>query len=223
MGTAKIRVLVADDHELFRAGLRRLIEVTGDIEVVAEAGSGDGAAVEAEAAQPDVILLDIAMPRMSGIEAIEAIARVSPRSRILMLTMFDEVSQLRAALAAGACGYLVKTRSEQELISAIRAVHAGRSYIDVSVPDSSLEALVRQEPPGRAGEPQLSQRERQVLALIAEGHTYREIAARLGVGIKSVETYRERLGDKLGLDSKAELVRYALENDLDGRRGAPDR
>ena len=217
MGAAdmdKIRILIADDHAILRAGLRRLIEGQDDMCVVAEAETATGAVAQADTDKPDVVLLDITMPGGSGIKSIGPIRSASPKTRVLVLTMHDDQAYLRSAMAAGAAGYMVKTGADTELLDAIRTVAGGRSYVDVSLEDPSGET-----PSGTAERPTtsaadldlLSKREREVLELVAHGYTHREIAEKLTVSVKSVETYRARLVDKLGLKSRADLVRYALD------------
>lgn len=209
MGT--IRVLIVDDHAILRAGLRVLIQNQGDMDVVGEAGDAPAAVVAVKNTTPDVVILDLAIPG-GGLPAIEEIRRDYPQSRVLVLTMHDDQAYLRSSLAAGAAGYLVKRAADAELLSAIRTVHKGRSYIDVALADTGLKDVVK-HPNGASaqGLAGLSQREREVLEQVAYGYTNREIAARLHVSPKSVETYRARVQEKLGLKSRADLVRFALE------------
>ncbi len=199
-----------------------LIDGQEDMEVVGEAENGAKAVDCAAATQPDVVLLDIAMPGESGIRTIGRVREVSPDSRVIILTMHDDQAYLRSALASGASGYMVKTGSDTELLSAIRAVSRGRSYIDVSLADSSLQEVLSRGKAVVHATDALSARERQVLELVAYGHTHKEIAGRLEVSVKSVETYRARVADKLGLRSRAELVRYALDHGMLGPDRAPN-
>jgi DNA-binding NarL/FixJ family response regulator len=217
----KIRVLIVDDHAILRSGVRMLLDTEGDIEVVGEAESAETAVERARELSPDVVLLDISMPGGSGIQAIEQVRGVSPGSRVIILTMHDDQAYLRSALASGASGYMVKTGADGELVNAIRTVYRGRSYVDVSLGEASAHPVLAER--RRAGTPadQLSSRERQVLEFVAYGHTHKEIAARLSVSVKSVETYRARVADKLGLRSRAELVRYALDHGLLGPDSVP--
>lgn len=210
----EIKILIADDHAILRAGLRKLIEGQTDMSVTSEAETAAEAVAKADDDKPDVVLLDITMPGGSGVKSIAPIRKASPNTRVLVLTMHDDQAYLRSAMAAGAAGYMVKTGADTELLTAIRTVAGGRSYVDVSLEDPSGKT-----PSSNASRPAtnvadldlLSKRERQVLELVAHGYTHREIAAKLAVSVKSVETYRARLVDKLGLKSRADLVRYALD------------
>jgi two-component system response regulator NreC len=211
---SKIRVFLADDHAIFRAGVASLLNAQPDIEVVGEAGSVDELLDKVDPARPDVVLLDLSMPVGGGLRAVEGIQRRGLPVRFIALTMHDDPAYLRSAIAAGVSGYLIKSAEVTELGAAIRAVHRGRSYIDVSLLQGGLADLVGKTqagPPGPAKPGSaLSQRERQILKLLALGHTYRDTAAKLNLSEKSVETYRARLTEKLGISSRAGLVRYAL-------------
>ncbi len=216
---AKIRVLLADDHAVLRAGLRLLIDAQPDLEVVGESATAHEAVLKAAETKPDVVLLDITMPGESGIHAIERIRRESPRTRVLVLTMHDDPAYARAVLAAGGSGHIVKEAQSSELLAAIRAVYRGRTFVDLTfagaggpglVADAGGESRAAEVGPGR----QLSQRERQVLQLVAQGYTNQQVADRLSLSIKTVEGYRARLAEKLGLRGRADLVRFALETGL---------
>lgn len=212
---SKIRVFLADDHAIFRAGVASLLNAQPDIEVVGEAGSVDELLDKVPHVKPDVVLLDLSMPVGGGLRAVEGIQRSGLQVRFIALTMHDDPAYLRSALAAGVSGYLIKSAEVAELGAAIRAVHRGRSYIDVSLLQGGLANLVGKtqagpSDPAAPGRSTLSQRERQILKLLALGHTYRDIAAKLNLSEKSVETYRSRLTEKLGISSRAGLVRYAL-------------
>jgi len=209
---SKIRVLIADDHAILRSGLRMLIESQADMTVVAEAQDGDEAIRITRESTPDVVILDVTMPEKGGLHAIRDIVKNHHAVRILMLTMHEEPAFLRTALAAGASGYVLKKSVDADLLSAIRAVSKGRTYVDSELASSLLEHVV----PERAGGTQkvsevLSERELQVLKLVAEGYSSREISEQIFVGTKTVETYRGRFAEKLGLKSRADIVRYALE------------
>jgi two-component system response regulator NreC len=210
-----IRVFIADDHGILRGGLRALITAQADMEVVGEAGSGPEAESGVTETEPDVVLMDISMPRGGGLAAIAAIKLVRPKTRILVLTVHDELGYVRAAADAGAVGYVVKNAVDTELLAAIRAVAQGRTFMDVSVntglAQQSMIAKRRDVRDGRETA-QLTPREREVMGRVAEGYTNSQIAEELRLGVKSVETYRARVMDKLGLTSRSDLVRFALES-----------
>jgi DNA-binding NarL/FixJ family response regulator len=212
----KIRILLADDHAVLRAGLRALIDAQPDMRVVAEAGDGIEALRQAQDTHPDVAIVDISMPELSGIDAIERLRRRSAGTRVLILTMHDDVAYARAALAAGASGHIVKDVEGAELLTAIRAVHRGRTVVHLTREAGATTTAVAPEEPGPrpVGPDVLSERERQVLTLVAQGHTNREVADRLSLSVKTVETYRARLSEKLGLRTRAELFRVALRASL---------
>ena len=210
----KIRVLLADDHAILRAGLRMLLESQPDMTVVAEAADGEEAIRRAGGSRPDVAVVDLTMPGLSGVETLERLRREVPETRLLVLTMHDDPGYARLALAAGASGHLIKDAESGELLAAIRAVHRGRTVVQVG-------AEAKPDGPLRAAVPALSPREREVLKLLAHGHTNREVADRLSLSVKTVETHRARLSDKLDLHSRADLVRLALDLGLlEPRRGA---
>jgi len=213
----KIRVVIADDHAVLRAGLRLLINTQPDMIVVAEAGDGMAAVRQATETKPDVVVMDITMPAMGGIQAIEQIRQALPQTQILVLTMHDDSAYLRSALAAGASGYVVKKSADSELISAITAVHRGQMFVDLASSSGAIQQALLKEP-GRLGDPKslLSHREKAVLTLVAEGYTNQEVADRLCLSVKTIETYRMRLAEKLGLRTRADLTRYALEIGLIG-------
>ncbi|MCE9527979.1 MAG: response regulator transcription factor [Planctomycetales bacterium] len=209
----KIRVLLADDHAVLRAGLKMLVNHQQDMEVVAEAGTFAETARTVKLAKPDIIVLDLTMPDGSGIDKMEMILRECPAARILVLTMHDDPAYLRAALNAGASGYVVKKVADTELLNAIRAVHAGRAFIDLDLQGArSPGAIVASPGETAAGPPgdNLSLRERTVLQRLAQGHTNQSIAEQLDLSVKTIESYRARLLKKLGLKSRADLVRYAV-------------
>ena len=206
----KIRVLLADDHAILRAGLRMLLDAQPDMAVVAEAADGEEAIRRACGSRPDVAVVDLTMPGLSGVETLEGLRREAPATRLLVLTMHDDPGYARLAMAAGASGHVVKDAESAELLAAIRAVHRGRTFVQVGAEPTPTE-------PPRPPAPPLSPRERQVLELLAHGHTNREVADRLALSVKTVETHRARLGDKLGLHTRADLVRLAIELGLLGR------
>lgn len=210
----KIRVLIADDHAILRAGLRMLIDSQLDMTVIGEAHDGNQAIDMARELKPDVVLLDITMPVSGGLHAIGEIIRRNPATRVLLLTMHAELAYLRTALAAGAAGYVLKKSVDADLLSAIRTVQRGLKYVDAELASGLFQEVVGNEPAGdgaAGGESKiLSQRELQVLKLVAEGFSSREIANRIYVSTKTVETYRGRFAEKLGLKTRADVVQYAL-------------
>jgi DNA-binding NarL/FixJ family response regulator len=214
----KISVLLVDDHAVLRSGLRMLLDNQEDIDVVGEAEDGVQAINEAQAHQPEVIVLDLSMPGMSGLDSLKALHSVSPNSRILVLTMHEDGSYLRRALREGAAGYIVKKAADAEVISAVRAVHDGDLYIHSSMTRDLLEDNTDIDPsrPTVTGVKwgDLSNREQEVLKLIAMGHTNAEAADGLSLSVKTIETYRSRGMEKLGLKTRASLVKYALERGL---------
>jgi two-component system, NarL family, response regulator NreC len=210
----KIRVLIADDHAILRSGLRMLISTQPDMIVVGEAQDGNEAIRMARQTTPDVAVLDITMPNSGGLHAIAEMQKSSSPVRILLLTMHDEPAYLRTALAAGASGYVLKKSVDANLLSAIRAVHKGRTYVDSELADGLLREVLPEPARARSDSPEsyvLSARETQVLKLVAEGFSSREIGERIFVSAKTVETYRRRFAEKLGLESRADIVRYALD------------
>jgi two-component system, NarL family, response regulator NreC len=207
-----IRVLLADDHAIMRDGLKALLSASADITVVAEVGNGRDAVHRARELKPDVLVMDIAMPELNGIEAASLLRDKVPTARIVILSMHSTSEHVFRAFAAGAIGYVLKESAGAELVAAVRAAHGGRRYLSPAiaelVPQARLEA-------GRAGPlDSLSQRERQVLQLVVEGHSSAAIAERIHLSPKSVETYRSRLMKKLGVDDITALVKYAIQHGL---------
>jgi two-component system response regulator NreC len=216
---SKIRVLLADDHAVLRAGLRLLVNHQQDMEVVAEAGTFGEAIRLAKITKPDVITLDLTMPDGNGMDKIEQICRECTTTRVLVLTMHDDPAYLRASLSAGASGYVVKKAADTELLSAIRAVHDGRAFVDLDFrgPRSQAALALTRDRADAAADP-LSDRERLVLERLAQGHTNQAIAEQLDLSVKTIESYRARLLKKLGLRSRADIIRYAVETGLLTRR-----
>lgn len=212
MKNSKIRVLIADDHAILRSGLRMLIDAQTDMVVVGEAQDGNEAVAITLKTSPDVVILDVTMPERGGLQAIHDVLKRSPGTRILLLTMHEEVAYLRTALASGASGYVLKKSVDADLLSAIRAVYKGRTYIDSELASELIEhTLPQHSRSGSKTSEVLSERELQVLKLVAEGFSSREIAQQIFVSVKTIETYRSRFAEKLGLHSRADIVRYALE------------
>jgi len=212
----KISVLIADDHAVLRAGLRMLINMQPDMEVVAEAADGQEAVLKAHETNPNVALMDISMPASGGIKAIERIRQECPDTRILVLTMHDDIGYLRSALSAGSSGYVLKKSADSELISAIQAVHRGNLFVDLASTSNTVQDVLINKATSdqaRQGDPKniLSQREWEVLELVAQGYTNQQVADRLCLSVKTIETYRARVAQKLELRSRADLVRYAIE------------
>jgi two-component system, NarL family, response regulator NreC len=211
---SEIRVMIVDDHAVLRSGLKLLLDQQPDIQVVAEVESILDATNVIEEARPDVVLLDLTMPGTSGLDGLQMLRKISPNCRILVLTMHEDESYMRRALKAGAAGYTIKKTADVELISAIRAVARGEVYIHSSMTRGLLDGLLPadQFPKDREADlwQMLSERELEVLHQVALGHTSAEIAEQLGLSAKTIETYRARGMEKLGLRSRAALVKYAL-------------
>jgi DNA-binding NarL/FixJ family response regulator len=206
-----IRILLADDHSIVRAGLRRLVEGAGDMTVVAEAEDGREAIDKAHEATPDVAVIDISMPGIDGLEVITQLLAHFPKLPILVLTMHEEDQYVVRAIGAGARGYITKRSAAEQLITAIRKVHAGGRYISDSAAESLAVHLARGKGP-RSPLDILSNREIQVLRRLALGHSNREIAEDYCISVKTVDTYRSRLLKKLNLRNNAELARFAIQN-----------
>ena len=213
---AKIQVLLADDHAVLRTGLKLLLSAQPDIEVVGEAADGAEAMAKARALRPDVVLMDLTMPGIGGLEATGRIKDESPGIKVLVLTMHDDPSYLRQLLKAGASGYVVKKSADADLLSAIRAVHRGEVFLDSSLAGGLVDEVIRPAGPRRPRDAYetLSDREREVLKWVARGHTNQEIAEKLFLSVKTIETYHARLVEKLGLRGRAALVRFAMERGL---------
>jgi two-component system, NarL family, response regulator NreC len=207
-----IRVVIVDDHALVRSGLRLLLDKEEGIDVVAEAGTADEGVRAARLEKPDVILLDVVMPGRSGISAAEEIIEASKGGRVLVLSMQDDPTYVREAFAAGATGYMLKEAADAELVQAVREVAAGGRYVHPTLGARLAQAEV--EAARRAADDPLSDREREVLRLLALGHTNQEIAKTLFISVRTAETHRAHIMQKLGLSTRAELVRYALANGL---------
>jgi DNA-binding NarL/FixJ family response regulator len=208
-----IKVLLADDHSIVRAGLRRIVEESGDMEVIAEAVDGREAIQQAHKQLPDVAVIDISMPGLDGLEVISQLRNYYPKLPILILTMHEEGQYVVRAIEAGAMGYITKQSAPEQLVKAIRKVHGGSRYLT----DEAAEALALRVAKGAYGQSPLdtlSMRELQVLRRLALGHTNREIAKAYHISIKTVDTYRARILKKLNLRNNAELSRFAIQNRL---------
>lgn len=208
-----IKVLLADDHGIVRAGLRRIVEETGDMEVVIEADDGREALNRARALQPDVAVVDISMPGMDGLELISQLLALYPELPILVLTMHEEEQYVVRSIAAGAMGYMTKQSAPEQLVKAVRQLHGGGRYLSEEAAES-LALRVARGQGGRSDLDSLSNRELQVLRALALGQTNREIAEGYGISVKTVDTYRFRLLKKLGLRNNADLSRFAIQHGL---------
>jgi DNA-binding NarL/FixJ family response regulator len=209
--------MIADDHAILRAGLTMLVNTQADMEVVSEAADGVTAVQAATDTKPDVALLDLSMPRVGGMEALREMARRCRGTRVLVLTMHEDPAYLRSALAAGASGYLLKKAVDSELIAAIRAVDRGGTFVDPRLADVLVQDVLAKKRPRtdpKRPVPILSDRELQVLRLVALGFTSAEIAQRIHVGVKTVETYRPRIAEKLGLRTRRDVIRFAMQMGL---------
>jgi DNA-binding NarL/FixJ family response regulator len=207
-----IRVVIVDDHALVRSGLRLLLEAEEDISVEDEGGTADEAVRLARLHKPDVVLLDVVMPGRSGLDAVEELLAAAPDAKILVLSMQDDPSYVRRAFAVGATGYLLKEAADAELVAAVRDVAGGGRYVHPIL--GARLAAAEAEAQSRAASDPLSDREREVLRLLALGHTNQEIAKMLFISVRTAETHRAHIMQKLRLATRAELVRYALEHGL---------
>ncbi len=205
-----LRILIADDHAIVRQGLRALLERAG-LQVGGEAGDGQEAIRLAEKLQPDAAVLDVAMPTLNGIDAARAIAKVSPQTRTILLTMYTENRNVLDGLRAGVRGVVVKSRAFDELLRAIQTVSKGDTYLSPDVSNIVIESYLAS---GTAREPQLRDRERQVLQLVAEGKTTKEVACVLGISTKTAEFHRMKIMERLDIHDTAGLVRYAIRQGM---------
>ena len=207
-----IRAVVVDDHAVVRSGIKLLLDREEDIEVVGEAGNGKDAIFRARALKPDVILLDVVMPDQSGIDVLPNLLKEAPDTKVLVLSMQDDPSYVREAFAAGASGYVLKEAADEEVVSAVREIAGGGNYVHPALgarmvaADAAARAAAEADP--------LSDREREVLRLLALGHTNQEIAKMLYISVRTAETHRAHIMQKLRLSTRAELVRYALAQGL---------
>jgi two-component system, NarL family, response regulator NreC len=207
-----IRVIIVDDHAVVRSGLRRVLEAEDDIEVVAEAGDMRSAVFEARAHKPDVILMDVVMPGASGIEATPEVLKEAEDAKVLMLSMQDDPRYVREAFSVGASGYVLKEAADAEVVDAVREVASGGRYVHPALGARLIAAEAEER--AHAEQDPLSDREREVLRLLALGHTNQEIAKMLYLSVRTVETHRAHIMQKLRLTTRAELVRYAIDEGL---------
>jgi DNA-binding NarL/FixJ family response regulator len=209
-----IRILIADDHAIVRAGIRALLQLYPDFEVVGEAADGHEAILQTRRLQPDIVLMDIGMPGMDGLAATREIVRVAPRARVLILSQHENREYVMPALRAGASGYVLKRAPDETLIRAIRAVYAGETYMDPRLTDLLVEEVRRSGEGPTDPLETLSEREREILVLLAQGKSYQEIAQTLFISVKTVDFHRANLMRKLGLKNRAELVQFAMRRGL---------
>lgn len=209
-----VRILIADDHGVLRAGLRALLNAEPDMQVVGEATNGQEALRQADELHPDVVLLDISMPGLGGIEVTRRLKAALPNAHVLILTVHEDEGLLREAMRAGAAGYITKRAIEPELINAIHAVWRGDLYVHPAMTRVLVQDLARASPGGREPVEPLTPRETEVLRLIAQGYTNRQAAEALGIGVRTVESHRANIVSKLGLRGRVALVRYAKERGL---------
>lgn len=212
--TPRRRVLLVDDHALVRAGIRALLDAMPNVEVTGEAGDGRAAIDFIERGAPDAVILDIGLPVLNGLEVAERVARLSPRPRVLMLSMHAGPEYVARALAAGADGYLLKDAAFDELAAALETVMLGRRYLSRGIDAAVVEGLERRARKGGDQLSVLTPRQREILQLIAEGHGTREIGERLHVSVKTVETHRAQLMERLGIYDVPGLVRFAIRTGL---------
>ena len=216
---APFRILLADDHEVVRAGLRALLEEQSGWEVVAEAGDGRDAVEKASKLKPDVVVIDIAMPSLNGLEAVRQIVKAVPNTKVLVLTMYDSDPLIQQVLQAGARGYLLKTDAGRDLVSAIDALRRNKTFFTPKVSQMVLEGYLDKSPREKEAEDEpeslrLTSRQREIVQLLAEGKSSKEVAAVLGLSVKTAETHRANIMRKLDCHSVTELVRYAIRNHI---------
>jgi DNA-binding NarL/FixJ family response regulator len=208
----KLRILLADDHETVRTGLRVILNAQADMEVVGEAADGQAVIQKTEELQPDVVLMDVSMPRLNGLRATKALRERLPAVKVLTLTRHGDVAYLHQLLEAGASGYVLKQSRAAEVLQAIRAIASGGTYIDSAMTADVLAAPVRAVAAGRGGAaaPSLSPREADTLRFVARGYSNKEIAVQLNVSVKTIETHKGNAMHKLGMRNRIDIVRYAM-------------
>jgi two-component system, NarL family, response regulator NreC len=207
-----INVVLVDDHPVVRSGLRLLLDGQNDMEVVGEAGNAKDAIFRVRALKPDVSLLDVVMPGESGIDVLPKLLKESPETKVLVLSMQDDPSYVREAFAAGASGYVLKEAADEEVVAAVREIAAGGNYVHPALGARMIAAEAQER--AAAGADPLSEREREILRLLALGHTNQEIAEQLYISVRTAESHRAHIMEKLRLSTRAELVRYALSHGL---------
>ncbi|UCB52045.1 MAG: response regulator transcription factor [Candidatus Zixiibacteriota bacterium] len=212
----KIKLLVADDHKIFRQGIKKLLEEESDLQVVGEASDGRDAVKKATELKPDVILMDIAMANLNGLEATRHIKKQLPSAKVIMVTMHKNEEYVLQSFQAGASGFILKEGAVEELVSAIRSIHSDKSFLSPSISKTLIDAYMRKMETGKTETPfdLLTDREREVLQLIAEGYTNREVAKSLFISVKTVEAHRAHIMQKLNIHDIAKLVKYAIQKGL---------
>lgn len=212
----KVKLLVADDHKIFRQGIKKLLDEESDLQVVGEAADGREAVKKATELKPDVILMDIAMANLNGLEATKQIKKVLPDVKVIMLTMHKNEEYVLQSFQAGASGYILKEGAVEELVSAIRSIHQDKSVLSPTISKTLIDAYLRKMETGKTETPfdLLTDREREVLQLIAEGNTNRDVAKSLFISVKTVEAHRAHIMQKLNIHEIARLVKYAIQKGL---------
>ncbi len=209
-----IKVLIADDHQLFREGLVNLISSAPDIEVIGEAKDGKEAVEKTKSLQPGVVLLDIGMPRMNGIEATRIIKKQIPQVKVIAVSMHSDRQFVKGILEAGADGYLLKNCTYRQLIDAIESVVDGKKYLSEDITEMVIQGYLDPADEAAANQPELSERELEILKLYAEGKSTREISEKLFISVKTVGTHKQHIFEKLDLKSNADMVKYAIKEGL---------
>lgn len=210
-----IRILIADDHELVRQGVRQTLETNPEWEVIAEAANGREAVELAERLQPEIAVLDLSMPELNGLEAIRRIVQIAPQIRILVLSIHDSETLIHEVLAAGAKGYLLKSDAARDLVSAVQSLADGRPFFTAKVSQALLDSFLSASTPKRVEErSRLTPREQEIVRLVADSKTNKEIASLLSISVRTVETHRSNIMEKLGIHSISDLVLYAIRNGL---------
>ncbi len=212
----KIRVIIADDHALVREGIAAFLKMSSDIEVVGEAADGIEAIESYKKLSPDIVLLDIAMPKLGGLEALVEIKKLNPDAKVLVLTQYEDKEYIRRFLKAGAAGYMLKRAVGIDLLTAIKAIASGEAYLHPSIAASVIDGYVGTNKTESADDPyeRLTDREKQVLKLIAEGHTSKEIADILGISVKTATAHQTNISEKLDLHTRAGLIKFAIAKGL---------
>jgi two-component system response regulator NreC len=212
----KIRLIVADDHKIFRQGIKKLLEEQNDLQVVGEAADGREAVKKAEELKPDLVLMDVAMADLNGLQATRLIKKTLPDAKILMLTMHKNEEYVLQSFQAGASGYVLKEGAVEELVTAIHSVYGNKSFLSPTISKTVVDAYLRKMETGKMETPfdLLTDREREVLQMIAEGYTNREVAKSLYISVKTVEAHRAHIMQKLNIHEVAKLVKYAIQKGL---------